>query len=33
LWGKVAAAWRRLPDLFHRVRRIEKKLGLERSEE
>jgi UDP-3-O-[3-hydroxymyristoyl] glucosamine N-acyltransferase len=33
LWGKVAAAWKRLPDLFHRVRRIEKKLGIERGEE
>jgi len=33
LWGRVVAAWKRLPDLFHRVRRIEKQLGLDRKEE
>jgi UDP-3-O-[3-hydroxymyristoyl] glucosamine N-acyltransferase len=29
LWGKVVAAKKRLPELIHRVRRIEKKLGLD----
>jgi UDP-3-O-[3-hydroxymyristoyl] glucosamine N-acyltransferase len=30
LFGRVVAAWKRLPELMYRVRRIEKKLGLER---
>jgi UDP-3-O-[3-hydroxymyristoyl] glucosamine N-acyltransferase len=29
LWGKVVAAKKRLPELLHRVRRIEKRLGLD----
>jgi UDP-3-O-[3-hydroxymyristoyl] glucosamine N-acyltransferase len=28
LFGRVVAAWKRLPELLHRVRRIEEKLGL-----
>jgi UDP-3-O-[3-hydroxymyristoyl] glucosamine N-acyltransferase len=28
LWAKVVAAQKRLPELLHRVRRIEKRLGL-----
>jgi UDP-3-O-[3-hydroxymyristoyl] glucosamine N-acyltransferase len=29
LWGKVVAAKKRLPELLHRVRRIEKRLGID----
>jgi UDP-3-O-[3-hydroxymyristoyl] glucosamine N-acyltransferase len=29
LWGRVTVAWKRLPDLIKRVRRIEKKLGMD----
>jgi UDP-3-O-[3-hydroxymyristoyl] glucosamine N-acyltransferase len=29
LFGRMVAAWKRLPDLLHRVRRIEKRLGIE----
>jgi UDP-3-O-[3-hydroxymyristoyl] glucosamine N-acyltransferase len=29
LWGKVVASQKRLPQLFHRVRRLEKRLGVE----
>jgi UDP-3-O-[3-hydroxymyristoyl] glucosamine N-acyltransferase len=32
LWGRVVAATKRLPELLTRVRRIEKRLGLEREE-
>ncbi len=28
LFGRVVAAWKRLPELLHRVRRIEEKLGM-----
>ena len=29
LWGKIVAAKKRLPDLLHRVRRLEKRLGVD----
>jgi UDP-3-O-[3-hydroxymyristoyl] glucosamine N-acyltransferase len=32
LWGKVVTAWKQLPELLKRVRRIEQKLGIEREE-
>ena len=30
LFARVVAAWKRLPDLLQRVRRIEERLGIER---
>ncbi|MCZ6713393.1 MAG: UDP-3-O-(3-hydroxymyristoyl)glucosamine N-acyltransferase, partial [Deltaproteobacteria bacterium] len=32
LYARVVAAWKRLPELLRRVRRIEERLGIEREE-
>jgi UDP-3-O-[3-hydroxymyristoyl] glucosamine N-acyltransferase len=31
-WGRIVAVWKRLPELWRRVRRIEEKLGIEAGE-
>ena len=32
LYARVVAAWKRLPDLLRRVRRIEERLGITRED-